>query len=154
MDEVEKLCEGAMMLGEIGLDEKYAENKACIPHQRPLFEVFLEVAERENMLMNFYSIGLPCLLMERMKNERRDLFIEKVRNVPDDLLVLEIDELPNEYFKMPFEVNSTVFFKIIKAIAEIRNSTPEEIKSLCHKNVLKLIGSDSRLKDIRKVLIR
>jgi TatD DNase family protein len=196
MDEVEKLCEGAMMLGEIGLDEKYAENKACIPHQRPLFEVFLEVAERENMLMNlhfrgteeeglnliksynikkaifhsysgslelmekitnegyFYSIGLPCLLMERMKNERRNLFIEKVRNVPDDLLVLEIDELPNEYFKMPFEVNSTVFFKIIKAIAEIRNSTPEEIKSLCHKNVLKLIGSDSRLKDIRKVLIR
>lgn len=195
LEEVANLCDGAMMLGEVGLDERNAEDKACIPHQRPLFKIFLEAAEKKNMLMNlhfrgteeeglnliksynikkaifhsysgslelleqitdqgyFYSIGLPSLLLNRMKNERRNLFIEKVKNIPDDLLVLEIDELPTlEYFKMNFEVNSTLFPRIIKAVAEIRNSTPEDIKSLCHRNVLRLIGNDSRLKDIIKVL--
>ncbi|MFX1284794.1 MAG: TatD family hydrolase [Promethearchaeota archaeon] len=194
LDEVATLCDGAMMLGEVGLDKKYAPDKACIPHQRPLFRIFLEAAEKKNMFMSlhfrgteeeglnllksynikkaiyhsysgsvelmnkitdqgyFYSIGLSSLLLNRMKDDRRKFFIERVKNIPDDLLVIEIDELPTlEYFKMNFEVNSTLFPKIIKAIAEIRNSSPEEIKSLCYKNVLKLIGNDPRLKNIREV---
>jgi TatD DNase family protein len=195
LDEVTNLCDEAIMLGEVGLDERNAEDKACIPHQRPLFKIFLETAEKKNKLMNlhfrgteeegfnmiksynikkaifhsysgslelmeqitdqgyYYSVGLSSLFLNRMKNERRSLFIEKVKNVPDDLLVLEIDELPTiEWFKMDFELSSTLFPKIIHAIAEIRNSTPEEIKSLCHKNVLKLIGNDSKLKDMEKIL--
>jgi Tat protein secretion system quality control protein TatD with DNase activity len=88
-----------------------------------------------------------------MKSGRRDLFVQKVKDIPDDLLLLEIDELPTiEWFKMDFEVSSTLFPKIIKVIAEIRNSTPEEIESQCHKNVTELIGKDSRLKKIAKVL--
>ncbi|MFW9997608.1 MAG: hypothetical protein ACFFD4_36545 [Candidatus Odinarchaeota archaeon] len=42
--------------------------------------------------------------------------------------------------------------RIAKAVAEIRNSSPEEIKSRCYENVLKLIGNDSRLKEITKAL--
>ena len=194
-EEVIELCEEAMMLGEVGLDERNAEDKACIPHQRPLFKIFLEAAETKNLLMNlhfrgteeeglnllksynikkaifhsysgslelmeqitdqgyFYSVGLSSLFLNRMKSARRDLFVEKVKNIPDDLLVLEIDELPTiEWFKMDFELSSTLFPKIIKAIAEIRNSTPEEIESQCHKNVSKLIGGDSRLNNIAKIL--
>ncbi|MFX0016217.1 MAG: TatD family hydrolase [Candidatus Hermodarchaeota archaeon] len=195
LDEVAKLCDEAMMLGEVGLDERNARDKACIPHQRPLFKIFLEFAEKRNMLMNlhfrgteeeglnllksynikkaifhsysgtlklmeqitdqgyYYSIGLTSLLLHRMKNERKNLFIEKVKRIPEDLLVLEVDELPTiEWFKMDFELNSTLFPKIIKSVAEIRNSTPEEIKSLCHRNVLNLIGNDSKLKEARKIL--
>ncbi|MFX0126050.1 MAG: TatD family hydrolase [Candidatus Hodarchaeota archaeon] len=195
IEEIGDLCEKAMMLGEVGLDERNAEDKACIPHQRPLFEIFLEAAEKNNMLMNlhfrgtegegfnllqsynikkaifhaysgslelmkqitdqgyFYSVGLSSLFLNRMKNVRRDLFVERIKNIPDDLLVLEIDELPTiEWFKMDFEVSSTLFPKIIKAIAGIRNSTPEEIESQCHKNVSKLIGKDSRLMNIVTLL--
>ncbi|UCG03784.1 MAG: TatD family hydrolase [Candidatus Heimdallarchaeota archaeon] len=193
MEEVAELCEEALMLGEVGLDERNAEDKTCIPHQRPLFKIFLEAAEKKNLLMNlhfrgteeeglnllktydvkkaifhaysgslelmnqitdqgyYYSVGLSSLFLNRMK--RRDLFVERVKNIPDDLLVVEIDELPTiEWFKMDFEVSSTLFPKIIKAIADIRNSTPEEIKSQCHENVTKLIGNDSRLMNIAKIL--
>lgn len=195
MEEIVDLCEGTLMLGEVGLDEINAEDKACIPHQRPLFKIFLEAAEKKNLLMNlhfrgtegeglnllksynikkaifhaysgsldlmeqitdqgyFYSVGLSSLFLNRMKSFRRDLFVERVKNIPDDLLVLEIDELPTiEWFKMDFEVSSTLFPKIIKAIADIRNSSPEEIKSQCHKNVSKLIGKDSRLMNIAQIL--
>jgi len=195
IEDIIDLCEGAMMLGEVGLDERNAEDKACVPHQRPLFKIFLEAAESKNLLMNlhfrgteeeglnllksynikkaifhsysgslelmnqitdqgyFYSVGLSSLFLNRMKSVRRNLFVEKVMNIPDDLLVLEIDELPTiEWFKMDFEVSSTLFPKIIKAIAEIRNSTPEEVESQCHKNVSKLVGKDPRLKNIAKVL--
>ncbi len=57
LGEVAKLCEEAIMLGEIGLDEKYAHNKASIPHQRPLFEVFLEASKKHNLIMNLHFRG-------------------------------------------------------------------------------------------------
>ncbi|MFQ5979711.1 MAG: TatD family hydrolase [Candidatus Heimdallarchaeota archaeon] len=57
LDEVAALCKEALMLGEIGLDERNARDKACIPHQRPLFEIFLEAAEKNNMIMNLHFRG-------------------------------------------------------------------------------------------------
>jgi len=56
-EEVAKLCEEALMLGEIGLDEKNARDKACIPHQRPLFEIFLKTAEKHDMILNLHFRG-------------------------------------------------------------------------------------------------
>ncbi|MHA1945113.1 MAG: TatD family hydrolase [Candidatus Hodarchaeales archaeon] len=56
-EEIAQLCEEAMMLGEIGLDEKNARDTACIPHQRPLFMIFLEAAEKNNMIMNLHFRG-------------------------------------------------------------------------------------------------
>ena len=44
-DEIAELCKNAIMLGEIGLDEVNARDKACIPDQRPMFEIFLKSAE-------------------------------------------------------------------------------------------------------------
>jgi TatD DNase family protein len=57
LDYVAELCEAALMLGEIGLDEKYAPNRASIPHQRPLFEAFLEASEKHNLIMNLHFRG-------------------------------------------------------------------------------------------------
>ena len=36
LDEIRKLYKNALMLGEIGLDERNARDKACIPYQRPM----------------------------------------------------------------------------------------------------------------------
>ena len=46
-DIITKLCEQAIMLGEIGLDEVNVRDKACIPHQLPLLEIFLREAENQ-----------------------------------------------------------------------------------------------------------
>jgi TatD DNase family protein len=56
-EEIKQLCESALMLGEIGLDERNARDKACIPHQRPLFDIFLKVAERKNLILNLHFRG-------------------------------------------------------------------------------------------------
>ncbi len=188
-EEVANLCDKALMLGEIGLDEKNARDKACIPHQRPLFEIFLEAAEKNNMIMNlhfrgteqegfeilrsyrikkpifhFYSGSLELMdeisdqgyyysmgpvNLSRMAEERRNFFIEKIRKIPDDLLLLEIDVLPTG---ANFEVPSVVFANMCSTIAEIRNTTSEEIKALNQKNVLRLIGNDPRLSEINELL--
>ncbi|MFX0087259.1 MAG: TatD family hydrolase [Candidatus Hodarchaeota archaeon] len=195
LDEVANLCNDAMMLGEVGLDERNAQDKACIPHQRPLFQIFLEAAKENNMIMNLHfrgteeegvnlltsydikkaifhsysgslesieqiidqgyliSVGIGSLLVNRMNEGRRNRIIKRVQSIPDDLIVIEIDELPTlEWFKMEFEVNSSLFPKILKAVAKMRNSTPEELEFLCYKNIKKLIGNDPKLKDILKVL--
>ncbi|MFX0173926.1 MAG: TatD family hydrolase [Candidatus Hodarchaeota archaeon] len=188
-DEISKLCEEALMLGEIGLDEKNARDKACIPHQRPLFEIFLEAAVKHNMIMNlhfrgtenegfdilksyqiqkvifhnysgsrdlmddisdlgyYYSMG--PININRIHHERREFVFEKIRKIPDDLLLLEIDVLPQ---RPNFEVPSVVFSNMLKTIAEIRNTTSEEIEALNHKNVLKLVNHDPKLGKITELL--
>ncbi|MFX0051899.1 MAG: TatD family hydrolase [Candidatus Hodarchaeota archaeon] len=188
-DEIAKLCEEALMLGEIGLDEKNARDKACIPYQRPLFEVFLEAAEKNNMIMNlhfrgtenegfdilksynikkaifhFYSGSLELMddindqgyyysmgpiNLNHIPRERRSFIIEKIRKIPDDLLLLEIDVLPQ---RPNFEVPSVVFSNMLKIIAEIRNTTSEEIEALNQKNVLKLVKDDPKLNKITELL--
>ncbi|MFX0066179.1 MAG: TatD family hydrolase [Candidatus Hermodarchaeota archaeon] len=178
LDEVAKLCEEALMLGEIGLNESKTFRRS-IPHQRPLFEVFLEAAEKNNLIMNvlfrgteeegfellksykirkvvfhsysgslelmddiidqgyFFSIG-PVNLSRLTKN--------KIHKIPDDFFVLETVVLPSG------EVPSVVFAKILKTIAEIRNTTAEELEALNQKNVLKLIDKDPRLSEITELL--
>ncbi|MFX1512036.1 MAG: TatD family hydrolase [Promethearchaeota archaeon] len=188
-DEVAKLCEEAIMLGEIGLDEINAQDKACIPHQRPLFEIFLEAAEKNNMIMNLHFRGTekegfeilnsyrikkpifhcysgPLELMDAisengyyysmrgfdlssLSEQWRTWFIETTKKIPDDLLLLEIDVLPRG---TNFELPSVVFGKMLHRIAEIRNTTPEEIEALNQKNVLKLVGTDPKLSEITELL--
>lgn len=188
LDDVAKLCEDALMLGEIGLDEKYARDKASIPHQRPLFEVFLEASEKHNLIMNLhfrgdleregfeylksYNIkkaifhsysGSPEMIKEindhgyyysysigkhRMSEARRKRFTEELRLIPDELLVLEIDVLPISNFQVPSEV----FPRILRAVAELKNTTSEEIEAMNHRNASKLVGNDPRLEQMNRLL--
>ena len=188
-DEVARLCEDALMLGEIGLDEKNARDKASIPHQRPLFEVFLEASEKHKLIMNlhfrggleregfeylksynikkaifhsysgspemikeindhgyYYSRGLVNL--DGISEARRKRFTKELRLIPNELLVLEIDVLPRSNFQVPSEV----FPQILRAVAELKNTTPEEIEAMNHKNVSKLVGNDPRLEQMNRVL--
>ncbi|NHK32488.1 MAG: hypothetical protein FK730_14135 [Asgard group archaeon] len=173
-DEIAKLSEEAIMLGEIGLDEKYARDKACIPHQLPMFEIYLREAEKNNKIMNCHFRGKERESFEIVKSYKAKKIIfhgysgdielmkditdagyyyslgprydeEKLKLIPDDLLLLEIDVLPRtKIFKLP----SVVFTDMLERFAEIKQTTPEEIEALNHQNVLKLIRDDPRLSDM------
>lgn len=189
LDRVAKLCEGALMLGELGLDEKYARNKASIPHQRPLFEVFLRASEKHNLILNlhfrgglgregfeylksydikraiFHSYsGSPDMIKEITDhgyyysygranfsgrgNPREERLTERLRLIPDDLLVLEIDVIQKSNFRLPSEI----FLEMLRIAAELRNTTPEEIEALNHRNISRLIGHDPRLEQMKELL--
>lgn len=178
LDEVKKLCEEALMLGEIGLNVSKSY-KRSIPHQRPLFEVFLETAEKNNLIMNLLFRGTEKEGIEILKSfkikkaifhsysgslELMDEIIEqgfffsigpvnlsrltktKIQMIPDDLFLLETVVLS------PGEVPSVIFARLLNTIAEIRNSTSEELEASNQMNILKLINNDPRLSEITKLL--
>jgi TatD DNase family protein len=188
VDEIAELCKDAIMLGEIGLDEVEAKDKVCIPHQRPLFEIFLESAEKNNQIMNLHfrgGLGEEGFEYLQSYKIKRAIFhggvldlsiINKIsdagyyfttgpsvinlnpkwaeyhrnylKKVPDDLLLLEIDSLDMDNFELP----SQVFPKLQKAVAEIKNTTPEEVEAANHKNMIRLVGNDPKLMDMMKLL--
>lgn len=187
-DEIAELCNEAIMLGEIGLDEVNARDKACIPHQRPMFEIFLESAEKNNQIMNLHfrgGLGEEGFNYLQSYNIKRAIFhggvkdhnimgkisdagyyftvgawvintsserIERLKDyitkIPDDLLLLEIDCLDMKNFELP----SQIFPKMQKTIAEFKNTTSVEIEALNHKNTMRLVGNDPKLKDMIKIL--
>lgn len=176
-DEIAKLAGEAIMLGEIGLDEKYAKEKACIPHQLPLFEIYLKEAEKNNKIMNCHFRGKERESFEIVKSYKAKKIIfhgysgdkalindindagyfysigprhpeEKLKLLPNDLLLLEIDVLHKEDFRVP----SLVFAEMVERVAKIKGTTPEEIEAMNHRNVLKLTRDDPKLKNMNKLL--
>lgn len=189
LGEITTLCEEALMLGEIGLDEKYAPNKASVPHQRPLFEAFLAASKKHNLILNlhfrggleregfeylksydikkaiFHSYsGSPDMIKEindqgyyysygaanfdGRGNPRKERLTERLQLIPDDLLVLEIDVIQKSNFQVP----SKVFSKMLRAVAEFRKTTPEDIEATNHKNVCRLVEDDPKLKSMEQLL--
>ncbi|MCK5184208.1 MAG: TatD family hydrolase [Candidatus Heimdallarchaeota archaeon] len=176
-DEITKLAEEAIMLGEIGLDEKYAKDKECIPHQLPLFEIYLKEAEKNNKIMNCHFRGKLLESFEIVKSYKAKKIIfhsytgdealikdiidcgyyysigpwhpeEKLKFLPNDLLLLEIDTLPRE----PFKASSVMFSEMVEKVAKIKGTTPEEIEAMNHRNVLKLTRDDPNLSEMNKLL--
>ncbi len=189
-DEIAKLCEETLMLGEIGWDEKNAQDKRSIPYQISMLEVFLEAAEKHNLIMNLHfrgglekkgfellksynakkaiihSYSGPSALIKEIndqgfyisygssrfdpsKTPQQDYYKKRISEVHEDLLILEIDVLERD---KKFRPPSEVFPRIIQSIADIRNTTPEEIEAMNQRNVLRLIGDDPKLDDMRKLL--
>lgn len=189
LDKVAKLCEDASLLGEVGLDEKYTQNKASIPHQRPIFEVFLEASEKHNLILNlhfrgglewegfeylksynikraiFHSYSGPSNMIKKINdygyyysygranfngrgNPRAERLADRLQLIPDDLLVLEIDVISKSDFRLPSEI----FPEMLRATAELRSTTPEEIEAMNHRNVSRLIRDDPRLKQMYELL--
>jgi len=190
LEDVANMCKDTLMLGEIGLDMASTRNESTRKEQDALFAVFLEAAEKHNMIMNchfrggierdgleilksyrikkaifhHYS-GPPEMIDEitengfyisygspRYRNLSRDLkeYLElRVPKVHDDLLIIEIDVLGRgKGYRPPSEI----FPAILKPIAKMRKTTPEEIEALNHENVLRLIWDDPRLKDMVNLL--
>jgi TatD DNase family protein len=189
LDEVARMCDDAVMLGEIGLDEG-PRNKATTEEQNTLFKVFLKASEKRNKIMNchfrgglepkglevmksysikkgiFHSFSGPPEIIDELNDygfyvsygspgfrnlsgKVRKYFEDRIPRVHDDLLIIEIDVLGRgETYRPPSEV----FPDILKVIAEMRRTTPEEIEVLNHRNVIKLVADDPRLKPMRDLL--
>ncbi|UCG90133.1 MAG: TatD family hydrolase [Candidatus Heimdallarchaeota archaeon] len=131
-EEVRELCEEALMLGEIGLDEKNARDKACIPHQRPLFEIFLETAEKHDMILNLhfrgtedegfeilnsYNVKKPIFhfysgsldLMEKINDKgyyysMGQMNLERVLGEPKDPIIDKIRKIPDDLLLLEIDV--------------------------------------------------
>ncbi|MGY5876335.1 MAG: TatD family hydrolase [Candidatus Thorarchaeota archaeon] len=190
LHDVARMCKDALMLGEIGLDVKSTRNESTREEQNALFEVFLESAEKHNMIMNchfrggierdglevlksykvkkaifhhysgppemideitengFYiSYGSPSY--RNMSKEMKEYLAARIPKVHQDFLIIEIDVLGRgKSFRPPSEI----YPAILKPIAKMRNTTIDEIESLNHKNVLRLIDNDPRLKDMVDLL--
>ncbi len=191
-DEIAKLCEDALMIGEIGWDEQNASDKRSLPFQKPMLEVFLEAAEKHNLIMNLHfrgglerkgfellksydskkaiihSYSGPPKMIEEINDqgfyvsygsphfdslnkEQKKYYTNRISKVHEDLLIIEIDVLQRE---KAFRPPSVVFPKILKTIAEIRNTTPEEIESMNQRNVLRLIADNPKLDLMRKLIVK
>lgn len=177
-DKIAKLAEEALMLGEIGLDEKYTREKESIPHQLPLFEIYLKEAEKNNKIMNCHFRGKERESFEIVKSYKAKKIIfhgysgdialmkdisdagyyysigpryneEKLKLIPDDLLILEIDVLPRT---KDFQPPSVVFWEMLERVAKIKGITPEEIEAINQKNALKLVSDDPNLSAMTKLL--
>ncbi|OLS29557.1 MAG: Tat-linked quality control protein TatD, partial [Candidatus Heimdallarchaeota archaeon AB_125] len=187
-DEIAKLCEDALMLGEIGWDERNAQDKRSLPYQKPMLEMFLEAAEKHNLIMNLhfrgglerdgfellksydskkaiihaYS-GPPEMIKEindqgfyisygssrfdriTPGSQYYNYYKNRVQEVHEDRLINEIYVLEKSNFRPP----SKVFPSLLQKVAEFRNTTPEEIEAMNQRNVLRLIGDDPKLEEMR-----
>lgn len=176
-DLIEKLCGEAIMLGEIGLDKINSRDVASHPLELPLFEIFLREAEKNNKIMNchfrgdergsfevvksykakkiiFHSYTGDMKLMKEINDMgyyyslQRSANEEKVLGIPDDLLLLEVDVLS----KNSPHLSSDIFKIMLDRFATIKKTTPEEIEAINQRNVLRLIGDDSNLKEMVKLI--
>jgi TatD DNase family protein len=106
----------------------------------------LELMDEINDEGYYYSVG-QINLAQRPKG-MRERITNMVLRIPDDRLLLEIDVLPKDMEKVP----SVVFLGILEDMAEIKNTSVEEIEALNQKNVQELIGSSSRVSEITRLL--
>ena len=191
-NEIANLCKDALMLGEIGWDHKNAQDKRSIPYQVPMLEVFLEAAEKYNLIMNLhfrgglerkgfellksydakkaiihsYS-GPPAMIKEineqgyyisygssrfdQLNKAQYGYMSNRISKIHEDLLIIEIDVLQRD---KDFRPPSEVYPGILKTIAEIRGTTPEEIETMNQRNVLRLIGDDPKLKKMKNLILQ
>ncbi|MFW9893931.1 MAG: TatD family hydrolase, partial [Candidatus Thorarchaeota archaeon] len=96
LDDVAKMCQDALMLGEIGLDEKSPRNKSTRKEQDALFAVFLESAEKQNKILNcHFRGGVERDGLEVLKSYRLKKAIFHHYSGPPDM----IDEITeNEFY--------------------------------------------------------
>ncbi|MFX1416462.1 MAG: TatD family hydrolase [Promethearchaeota archaeon] len=99
LDVVGELCQDALMLGEIGLDESSPRNESTMKEQDALFAVFLEAAEKHNMIMNcHFRGGLERNGLEVLKSYRIKKGIFHSYSGPPEM----IDEITDQGFYISY----------------------------------------------------
>jgi len=106
----------------------------------------LELMDEINAAGYYYSVGQTNL--SQRPSHIREAITDMVVRIPDDRLLLEIDVLPREMDRVP----SVVFRGILEDVAEIRNTSVEEIEALNQRNVQELLGDNPRVSEITDLL--
>ena len=64
LEELGRWIKRSPMLGEIGLDFHFVEDAAFYPAQRKVLKFFLEVAQRQNKIVNLHTKGAEAEILE------------------------------------------------------------------------------------------
>ncbi|MFW9847127.1 MAG: TatD family hydrolase, partial [Candidatus Thorarchaeota archaeon] len=119
--------------------KSYDVRKAIFHHYSGAPEMIDEITDN-----GFYiSYGSPRY--RTLSKDMREYLEPRIPRVHDDLLIIEIDVLGRGKLYRP---PSEIFPAILKTIAKMRKTAPEEIEALNHRNVLKLIEDDPKLEDM------
>ncbi|MFW9851199.1 MAG: TatD family hydrolase, partial [Candidatus Thorarchaeota archaeon] len=133
-----------------GLEPKGLEVMESYGIKRGIFHSYSGLPEMiEKITENGFYISYGSPSFRNLSKKHREYFEERIPKVHEDFLIIEIDVLARgKDFKPPSEI----FPAIVKTIARMRKTTPEEIVALNQKNVLRLIGDDPKLKPMVDLL--
>jgi len=93
----------------------------------------------------FFTIGVEVHFSDHIKSI--------AQAVPDHLLLIETDN-PGGLKWLNGDVGMpTVIEKVVEALAELRQSTPDQIESLVQTNFVRLITNDPWLREIKSRLL-
>ena len=190
LDRIRKLADDALILGEVGLDKLWIEEKSHFQPQLPLLDVFLESANAGDKVVILHVAGAETEVLTRLETHSIhraiihdyygpvglvDKIIEsdfyfaldrsyleeykpKIKDwderlqiasmIPDDRFLIETDGPNKPPRKMPFEALQI----IAERIAELRDSTPEEIHAHSTRNFRNLIKGSPGLDKFTKLL--
>lgn len=70
LDELPDLLELAPAIGEIGLDHRFEKDPSRFPPQYPVFDFFLEAAERTGKLVNLHTSGAESQILGFLKQRK------------------------------------------------------------------------------------
>jgi len=82
LHELEPLVEGALMLGEVGLDRRFVKDVAAYGPQEEVFAFFLDAARRTGKLLNVHTSGAEALIADRMRDAGAPLAVVHWYNGP------------------------------------------------------------------------
>ncbi|MHA2159196.1 MAG: TatD family hydrolase [Candidatus Thorarchaeota archaeon] len=192
LDEISKLADDALMLGEIGLDRVWTKEASQYPAQKILLETFLESAQRNDKtvilhvtgaesevlsMLDSYSIRKaiihdyygPVKLVEKIIDSNLHFafdrsYLEEYKPevegwqerleiatmIPDDLFLIETDGPNKPPRRMPFEALHIV----AQRIADLRNTTSEEITTKSSENFTRLISGNAQLSQFVNIMRR
>jgi TatD DNase family protein len=64
LDDLQPLIDGSPILGEIGLDYHWVEDRAAYPAQREVFEFFLSAAGEQDKVVNLHTKGAEAEILD------------------------------------------------------------------------------------------
>ncbi|HSG09080.1 MAG TPA: TatD family hydrolase [Longimicrobiales bacterium] len=82
LHELEELVDGALMLGEVGLDRRFVKDEEAFGPQEEVFTFFLDAARRTGKILNLHTSGAEALIAERMRDAGGPLAVVHWYNGP------------------------------------------------------------------------
>lgn len=70
LDELSEPLEKAPAIGEIGLDHRFEKDPSRYPYQYPVFNYFLDAAERMGKLINLHTSGAESQILDLLNNRK------------------------------------------------------------------------------------
>jgi Tat protein secretion system quality control protein TatD with DNase activity len=141
------------MLGEIGIDYKNSPPEAKPQMQNALFEVFLQAAEKHDLIVNVHIRGDDTMVVFTIgqallhPRDDEDRIHNAIREVPDELLLTETDCVPRNFIPP-----SVTLMKLHEHLAEFRGVSVDHLQETIRLNTIRLMKGAPQLEEYVKLL--